>query len=261
VSRLGLWIAITIGYGVFWAGIAVAINARPGTAGVNAVTLGTAWLVLVIVSPAVLSGILEAAHPIPPRAEWIDSLRAAEQATRFQQEALSPPQQREAIERLIAENPNMEQDPESYTGMAFNRALALAATVQTARDLAPMAEMFERPRRGQAELLSFLRFASPSVLVQGALYDLAGVGSSRYQEFLNQTQTFQRIVEKWAWDRRLSNVQMTSEQYASIPRFQFVEEAVGKAARLIIIPMSVVWIVALTSLLIAFRVSRRIALF
>jgi ABC-2 type transport system permease protein len=228
---------------------------------VNAVILGVIWLVFAVVSPAVLNGILMAAYPIPPRAEWIDSLRAAEQNSRFQQETLSATQQREAVEKLIAQNPNMEQNASSYTGMALNRALALAATIRTARDLDPARDRFEGPKRAQGRLLSWLRFLSPSVLLQGTLYDLAGAGGARYEEFQAQTRVFQSEVENWAWDRRLRQVQMTPEQYASIPRFHFVEETVGTAARRAVVPLSVLWILAVASLFLAFRACRRIAPF
>lgn len=257
-TRLAFWMAAMMAYGIFWAGLAVAVNAGRRTAAVNAVILGSAWLLLAVLSPALMNGILQTVHPVPPRAQWVNVLRATEQDARLARETLTLKEQREALQRLLRDNPDMEQDAALYEGMALNRAVALEATIQAARDLAQVREAFEGPRRAQADLLSWLRFASPSVLTLGTLYDLAGAGSARYEDFLKQTREFQHDVERWAWDRRLRQAQMTPEQYASIPRFRFVEETVETVVRLTALPLVALWIMAVVMTLLAFRATHRL---
>jgi ABC-2 type transport system permease protein len=225
--RLGLWMAATIAYGLFWTGLSFAVNTGRRSAAANAVTLGSAWLVLAILSPALIHGILQAAHPVPPRAEWVNTFRATNQDARLNMGALPLEQQREAVQKLL--------------------------------DLAR--EAFEGPRRAQEHLLSRLRFLSPAVLLQGTLFDLAGAGPSRYEDFLAQTKRFQHEIEMWARDRRLRQVQMTPEQYASIPRFRFVEETAGTVFRLTAVPLAVLWCLALAVMLIGFRRARHLAAF
>jgi hypothetical protein len=257
--RLALWTAAIVAYGLLWVGLALGLNVQRRSAAVNAVMLGAIWLLLTVVGPAAINAMLQTLHPVPPRAEWIDVLRASELDTRLRREALTSEEQRAAIERLLTEHPDLEQDLSRYTGMAFMRALSIAGTTQHVRDLAPAIDAFERPKRAQERWLRWLRFLAPPVLVQGMLEDLAGAGSARYREFVRQARDFHRSVERWAWDRRVRQVRMTTREYASIPRFRFVEETAGTAARAAAVPLGVLWMIALSAVMWGLRAARRLA--
>jgi ABC-2 type transport system permease protein len=258
VFRLGLWLAAMLAYGLFWVALAFWFDSRARSAAVSAVVLGGVWLFLTIVSPAILSGVLQTLHPIPPAAQWLNSERASDHAARLATTTLDEKEQREFVAQMLAENPDMEQDISLYKDTALLRAVALAAKLRATRELEAVRQSVEGPRNAQRRLLSVLRFISPAISLQGMLYDLSGAGPSRYEDFLQQTRNFQHEVEQWALDRRLRNIRMTHEQYASIPRFHYVEETTGTAVRLIAVPFVALWALAAIVALYAFRATARI---
>jgi len=258
-SRLALWLAVMLAYGIFWVAVAVWLDSRSRTAAVSAVVLGSVWLVVTIVTPAVLSGILQTLHPVPPSAQLLNSERASEQQARLATTTLTQDEQREVVREMLAANPDMDQDISLYKDLALLRAVALAANLRSARELEAVRKSFDGPRRDQRRLLSVLRFISPAVLLQGMLYDLAGAGPSRYEDFLQQTRNFQHEVEQWALDRRLHKIQMTHEQYASIPRFHYVEETTATAVRLVALPLFSLYILSAGAVIFAYRAARRLA--
>lgn len=257
--RLLLWVAFTLAYGVFWVGLAAWLNRCARPAAVNALFLGGAWLLLAVLAPAVLDGALQAMHPVPPRVEWVDAERLVTERARFQTVSVGGDEQRRVLRRFLAANPALEQDESRYTGALLLRALALAAGLQAARELEETRESFEGPRRAQERLLAKLRFLSPSILLQGALYDLAGAGRSRYDEFLRQTREHQQRVEGWAWDRRFQSPRISAQDYAAIPRFRFREETLADALRLAALPLLGLCVMAGALNAAAFRAARRLA--
>jgi hypothetical protein len=52
---------------------------------------------------------------------------------------------------------------------------------------------------------------------------------------------------------------MTTREYASIPRFRFVEETAGTAARAAAVPLGVLWMIALSAVMWGLRAARRLA--
>jgi ABC-2 type transport system permease protein len=258
-SRIGLWLAAMLAYGIFWVSLAVWLDSRARTAAVSAVVLGSVWLVLTGVTPSVLSGVLQTLQPVPPSAQLLNSERASEQQARLATTTLNEEEQREVVREMLAANPDMEQDISLYKDSGLLRAVALAANLRSARELETVRKSFEGPRRYQRRLLSMLRFISPAVLLQGLLYDLAGAGPSRYEDFLQQTRNFQHEVEQWALDRRLHKIQMTHEQYASIPRFHYVEETTATAVRLVALPLFSLYILSAGAVVFAYRAARRLA--
>jgi ABC-2 type transport system permease protein len=259
VSRLALWLAAMMAYGLFWTALALRLETRSQSARLSIVVLGSVWLFVTILSPVAVNAILQAVYPVPPRALWINTARAAEQEWRLETASMSEEEQHQLLRELLDQNPTMEQNESLYKGSAFSRAVALATTLQAARELDSPRESFQGPLRAQLALLSKVRFVAPAVLLQGMLYDLAGAGPSRYEDFLGQTRRFQHEVEQWAWERRLGNAQMTSEQYASIPRFRYADESTEAALRLVVVPLAVLWALSLIVTVSALRASRRLA--
>lgn len=234
--RIVLWLAAMLAYGIVWVALGFWLDSRARSAAVSAVVLGSVWLLFTIVSPASLTGLLQTLHPVQPAAQWLESERASEEEARLATTTLSEKEQRELVADMLMGNPDMEQDVSKYQGLALLRAVALAAKLRSARELGAARQAFQGPREAQRKQLSVMRFVSPAIVMQGLLYDLAGAGPPRYEDFLRQARNFQREIEQWALDRRLKKTQMTSEQYASIPRFHYIEEPAGTALRLVAIP-------------------------
>jgi ABC-2 type transport system permease protein len=255
--RLALWLGAMVVYGIFWVALAFWLDSRARGAAVSAVMLGSVWLLLTIVAPTVLSGLLHTLYPVPPAAQWLDSQRASEQQAQLAY-TLPENEQRRLVAEMLAEDPKMEQDISQYQDVALLRAVTLAAKLRSDRELAAARQSFKGPRNGQRQLLAALRFMSPAIVTQGMLYDLAGAGPARYEAFLEQARNFQREVEAWALDRRLKKTPMTTEQYASIPRFHYAEETGGTAIQLVAVPFIALFGFAAAILLLAFRATARI---
>ncbi|HHZ62426.1 MAG TPA: hypothetical protein EYN53_07250, partial [Dehalococcoidia bacterium] len=67
--RLAVALAVVLIYGLFWATLAVAINAVSTSAASAASTLGAAWVALVLVAPTLINLAAESLYPTPSRPE------------------------------------------------------------------------------------------------------------------------------------------------------------------------------------------------
>ncbi|MCH2364527.1 MAG: ABC transporter permease subunit, partial [Planctomycetes bacterium] len=75
--RLGAALAVILLYGLFWATLAVAINAVSSSAAGAATSLGAAWVAIVLVAPTLLNLAAESLYPTPSRPELVAASRQA----------------------------------------------------------------------------------------------------------------------------------------------------------------------------------------
>ena len=76
-GRIALWCATVILYALFWFALAAWVNSLRRSSAWNATALVGAWLVLVVVLPAVINIAAGLLHPLPSRVEMITAQREA----------------------------------------------------------------------------------------------------------------------------------------------------------------------------------------
>jgi ABC-2 type transport system permease protein len=97
--------------------------------------------------------------------------------------------------------------------------------------VAPVLERHERALAAQQAFVSRLRLLSPAMTVREALDDAAGTGLARHRAFFDQAWAFAEATKAFFAPRVYRQERLVEADYDAIPRFAFVEERAGEAAR------------------------------
>lgn len=218
-ARLGLWVATVVAYGAFWFGLAMAVASLGLRSAANATVLASLWLVLVVVLPSIFNLVATTAFPVPSRMELVQAVRVASDDANA------------AGSKLLAGY--YEDHPELATGDAaqamndFN-VIRVAVNDDVEKRVRPVIDRYEQQIAGQQRLIDGLRFVSPAVLMQSALYDIAGTGHGRHQAFLRQVDSYHAAWRAFFTPLIFQKASLTD--YRATPRFSFEEEPLGVVA-------------------------------
>ena len=153
-----LYAALLLAWASFWFAAAVYVNSRGSGSAKNALVLVGVWLVLVIVLPGLVNVGINSFYPPPSRVELLHEAREASQD----------------VEREL----NLLQGRHDIDA---NKGDAAKQVVKVQEELAkrsePVLKELNDQLRARQEVLDILRFASPAIMVQIALEDIAGSGS------------------------------------------------------------------------------------
>lgn len=219
LPRLLLWLAAVAGYGGFWFAVTMLVASLGLRSAANATVLASTWLALVVVLPAVFNLVATSVFPVPSRMEMVQAVRVASD------------QANAAGSRLLAGY--YEDHPELATGDAaqsmtdFN-VIRVAVNDDVERRVRPVVARYDTQIAAQQRLVDRLRFVSPAVLMQGALFDVAGTGSARHQAFVRQVDEFHATWR--AFFTPLIFQKASFRDYQTAPRFAYAEEAPGEVA-------------------------------
>ena len=127
-----------------------------------------------------------------------------------------------------------EDHPELVPGSAgqamndFN-VIRVAVNAEVEGRVRPVLEHYEQQLAGQQRMVARLRVLSPAILMQDAVNDISGTGSSRHQHFMDQVSQYHA---RWrAYFVPLIFRKALVERYDTLPAFSFTEENFGIAAR------------------------------
>lgn len=213
-TRLLLWLAAVVGYGAFWFALAMLVVSFGLSSAANATVLAGAWLVLVVVLPAVFNLAAGTMFPVPSRMDLVQAVRVASDEANA------------AGSQLLAGY--YEDHPELATGDAaqamtdFN-VIRVAVNADVEQRVRPVVTRYETQAASQQRLIDRLRFVSPAVLMQGALDDVAGTGHGRHQAFVRQVDAFHTTWRGFFTPLIFRKASFLD--YATAPRFAYVEEA------------------------------------
>jgi ABC-2 type transport system permease protein len=217
--RLVLWILAVCLYAAFWIVLALAINFFGYGSSTNAVILVGCWIVLAIVTPALIDNFIQAKWPLPPPSEII---LAAEQA-----ELDYSRDRQTAIADLLREHPEYRPASGEMPGGRQPGVIAAFLREQPALDAVEQRHREAIARReSAAEKLLWL---SPVVALQLALADLAGSGAHRSRYFRRQVDNFIRKERAYYFPMVLRGEKATAAS-SPPPRFHYDEEPFTEVA-------------------------------
>jgi ABC-2 type transport system permease protein len=220
-ARFVLFILATVLYGAFWIALAVAVNARGWPSATNAAVLAGAWLVLVVVVPALVHTAAGALYPPPSRAAYVAAQRTAN--------AEGLRESRQAMARFLDNHPDLAAAP---VGDEPSYPMAAAARDQAVADaLAPIEAADRERRERRAAFTGVLRFLSPTLLTHDALLEAAGTGRGRQRHVEAQVAAFRARWTEHFLGRYFTNNVFRAVDYAAIPQFAFTEEPASEVLR------------------------------
>lgn len=235
-----------LAYGLFWFGLAVLVGARGRSSATNALLLAGAWLVLVVLVPGAVNLAASTRYPVPSRVESVTTLREATNEARLAGTRL--------LARFLEEHPELARpaDQEDFA------VLQVARDAEIARRLEPVRRRHrEQLERQQGQVAAFSA-ASPTLLVQGALDEMAGAGLSRQRRFEAGVEGFHREWQAFFRERILAGRALSAADYDAMPVFRFEEEPFSAAARRALLPALAVAVAGLALLVIGFRAYARL---
>jgi ABC-2 type transport system permease protein len=230
IGRLLVWTATVVGYGAFWFALAVAVNALGRSPALNALSLAGAWLVLVVLVPALINSAVASAYPLPSRVEFVNATRVATDDARIQGSRL--------LTRFLEDHPTLEA-----TGQTMENfdVLQAARDEEVARQLEPVVARYNGQLARQHGAVSLVRYLSPAALAQSVLYDAAGTSLSRYQQFFRQVDAFHERWKAFFQARAFAGARMHPEDFDALPTFTYGEEPFGAVLNRAVAPVAFLW--------------------
>lgn len=225
-ALLTFWLLASTLYVLFWFALSLWLNAGPGGSERNAMALVGAWLLFVVLAPAMTNLAATTVFAAPSRVNLTTELREATEAA--DKEAAA------ARDQYFFDHPEMrgaEMDTRAYfTSVARSEA-------RIAREMLPLLQAFDDQALRQQRLVALLQYLSPGTLTYQALTTLAGSDGSRHRAFRAQTLRFHEEWTRFFVARLEDGRSLTPEDYARLPRFAFVESSPRETLRGVLLPL------------------------
>ena len=210
--RLAVALAVVLIYGLFWATLAVAINAVSTSAAGAASTLGAAWVALVLVAPTLINLAAESLYPTPSRPELV--------AVGRQASGEAEKRGNELLDTFYRDHPELAPPGRRADFMAQR----LTVQEEVADAVAPVLEKFDTQLALQQQTVGRWRFVSPAIAAHEALTDLAGTGYWRHRAFRNQVKEFKQAISDFYTPKVHRRQPLVLQDINRMPTFTFVEE-------------------------------------
>ncbi len=243
--RYLLWALQVVVYLTFWTTLGAWVGTLPLDTVRTALALAGAWLMVVVLLPAVANVSLELRHPQPSRIEYVDAMRAATDAARAEGSAV--------LAQYLEDHPEMAGEDVDFDDF-FAQRLLVQERVQDA--LQPLSERFEQQRQARSRQVAALRLLSPAMLAMDGLADAAGTGEARQQDFQRQVQAQHETWREFFMPRVLTGEAFLDHD--AIPGFERTEESASSLLARAAIPLLLPTLLATFFTTLALRRSRRL---
>ncbi len=236
--HVGLFAGVLVAWALFWFAAAVLINSFGGSSARNALQLVGLWLVLVIVIPGLVHVAVDTLYPPPSTIELLHEAREASQEVEGRLRGVEGNHDREA------------KAPDPKEQIALKREIA--------RRSESAHEAMELQVQARQELVAWLRFASPAIIVQLALEDVAGSGATRHQRFDEQVEATHDGFKDFFFSHVEQDKKLNSSALDDIPQLRFEEESHWALAARLLTGVFVLLLVALGLIVLALPRLRQI---
>lgn len=196
------WSAIVALYLALWWAIILLANSYRITAETAALVLVSAWAMLTLVVPVLITAVAQIAYPPPSRFEQIAAARAAE------------------IAATSAWDNSHKQAPEGDVAGAFAdlaRSLAINARIESA--VAPINLQFDERLAQQQRVIGTLSLLSPPRIAADALTASAGTDSDAALAFRRSTAAYLKAFKAPITALSAKRRTLSAADYAALPRY------------------------------------------
>ncbi len=213
--RIALFMAITAGYGAFWFGVAMLVNALGARSATNALALMATWIAFVIVIPAGLNLAAKVIYPLPSRIQMVQWLRSGDEIARKQSA-------KGRIFNADLLRKGEEEALEAGTVEFLRRVLPME---QHGEELAaPIFRTFDARKAAQQRFTIGLKYLSPAMITHAALNDLAENSAETFADFNRQVTAYQMVWRAYFRPIVHDSGFMSRAQLLQVPRFSYQRE-------------------------------------
>jgi len=234
-ARVGIWLGVSLMYGLVWFAIIGSCVARFRSAMATAGSMVGAWLLFTLALPATLATLAEALYPTPSRLAFLSEIREAQGETNRNLAELT--------DGFLMDHPELsvgdDQLP-SYFRAAF---LSNEAARETTR---PVVEAYEAARAGRERAIRRAQYLSPSIIAHRLLMRSAGADLERQHRYQAQVQAALAELAAAVGPAVVSRNRLSLAEFDTLRPFEFEDIPASRIATSAIGPL--LFLVALSCL-------------
>jgi ABC-2 type transport system permease protein len=214
-----LWWAATVAvYACFWFALVLAVNVCGKSSASNAMVLIIAWVVLVLVMPALLNLVVSAAVPSPSRAELATRTRV------LTAEAMVRNNKLLSTDYAHVGKPGAPAPKDGSIQMAGRLRGMFFIEREVDANIAPELARFDLQQERRQQLVARYSFLSPAAVAAEAMSALAGTGQRRHAWFMQQLAVYHAAWKQFFFSRIDGNRALAVGDFPRIPAFAWREE-------------------------------------
>jgi ABC-2 type transport system permease protein len=215
--RFALWILATLLYLGFWFALAVLVNVYGKNSASNGTVLAGIWLILVVITPQLVSMLATTIYPTPSRMEL--TIAAREAQTEAEKNFMSK------LDEYYYDH--LEFVPEGDAKAMDFLTLAQANNNSIEKAVRPLYDNFQNQLNKQEALVQRFQYLSPAIMMQLALNEVSGTSADRYEHFLNQVYVFHVEWKEYFSTKFLQRYPLKPADYDNFPEFHYQEQSLG----------------------------------
>ncbi|MAF84151.1 MAG: ABC transporter permease subunit [Gammaproteobacteria bacterium] len=215
--RFALWILATLLYLAFWFALAVLVNVYGKNSASNGTVLAGIWLILVVITPQLVSMLATTIYPTPSRMEL--TIAAREAQTEAEKNFMSK------LDEYYYDH--LEFVPEGDEKAMDFLTLAQANNNSIEKAVRPLYDNFQNQLNKQEALVQRFQYLSPAIMMQLALNEVSGTSADRYEYFLSQVYVFHEEWKEYFSTKFLQRYPLKPADYGSFPEFHYQEQPFG----------------------------------
>jgi len=236
-----------LGYTAFWWSLVFVVASSRLREGPSLLALLVAWVVLVLIVPAIVGAITKTTHPAPSRFALIAASRSAEVA--------AVTSAHELIGGYIHDHPELDPRATSAPPAFAQRSFVVAREIDKA--VKPIVAEFDRALEAQQTSVARWQLVSPALLVHRTLSTIAGTDETRALAFRAQARVFADDWRETVGRLGMSGVTVDAAMVTSRPELDFVEPTLGDTLSTVAIPIALLWGLSILASFAAFHRLRR----
>ena len=218
---LAWWFAMAAAYALFWFALAALVNAWGKSSASNAFVLMALWVALVLVAPVLLNLAVAQIHPAPSRIEL---------ATRTQLVTIAGMERHAALmatDYQHIKQPGLLLPKDGKLEVAARRKAFALIDAEVDAGIDKLLAAFENQLLAQQSLIERFAAVSPAAVAHEGMSALAGTGSRRYTQFVQQVGSYHGDWKRFFAPKIQNGQAMTEADYVALPRFRWAEEPAG----------------------------------
>ncbi|KQC31731.1 DUF3526 domain-containing protein [Flagellimonas eckloniae] len=207
-----VWSAVVIVYCTFWFGLLFFIIAFRQSTSFNAISSVGAWVLILMVIPAILNITLDSIYP----------LNSTEIAGLTRRTGLDDENDEEESKKVIAKflkyRPEFAKENSSNNKNLMSKAYA-AHTFLKDKDSRETIDRYNKTIYERSRWTSGFNWLNPAVTVQESLSRIVHTDLSNYLDFQTELSSFHVQITDFYFERLFMDKEITLEDYSNRPRF------------------------------------------
>ncbi|MBX2926382.1 MAG: ABC transporter permease subunit [Saprospiraceae bacterium] len=198
----------TLLYGFFWFLMALAVNMLQQNSAFNALACIGAWLLLVVVMPALVNMLAEKVHPVPSRAGYENAMRTAD----VEFEKIKPA----ILDTFYDANPALERKPDDAKSPRDWWLEELYLLDIRKAHVADIKAMYEDKSQSHADFARKLTVLSPALVLHDYLTGLAGTNRDAQLATQEVLESKAQTWLDWFAAKYAADAKLQAADYAAI---------------------------------------------